>query len=57
MNANTQPKTKRHLTVAGILLAIWAAAAWFFYAPTAPLRRSSSSFDFGWPGSSRNALA
>ena len=40
MNANTQPKTKRHLTVAGILLAVWAAAAWFFYAPTTPLSQA-----------------
>jgi len=40
MNATTQPKTKRQLTVAGILLAVWAAAAWFFYAPTTPLSQA-----------------
>lgn len=35
--ANSQ--TRANLTVAGILLAIWATSAWFFYAPTNPLSK------------------
>ena len=40
MNATTQPKTKLQLTVAGMLLAIWAVVAWFFYAPATPLSQA-----------------
>jgi hypothetical protein len=40
MTTNTQPKTRLHLTVVGILLTIWAAAAWFFYAPATPLSQA-----------------
>jgi len=31
-------RTRANFTVAGILLAVWATAAWFFYAPTTPLQ-------------------
>ena len=31
------PRNKLHLSVAGTLLALWAAIAWFFYAPATPL--------------------
>jgi hypothetical protein len=37
MKSHTKAKTKLHLSVAGTLLVLWAAAAYFFYAPTRPL--------------------
>lgn len=40
MTTNKQSRTSRHLTVAGVLLAIWAATAYFFYAPTTPLSQA-----------------
>ncbi len=40
MNTSTQSRSKLHLLVAGILLAVWATAAWFFYAPATPLSQA-----------------
>ena len=31
-------RTRIRSTAAGVLLAVWASAAWFFYAPTSPLQ-------------------
>jgi len=33
-------RTRFNLTVAGVLLVAWAAAAWFFYAPAKPLSKT-----------------
>lgn len=37
MTTDYQSRSRRHLTVGGVLLALWGLVAYFFYAPTTPI--------------------